>query len=424
MKRRLFIALFLGLNIIICLCILSCSENNHYSSSSQTPTIIATSSPTDSLITCTPSTEAPVSASPVPTSTPSPSPSPQTARIVMIGDMLMHDGVINSGLSNGKYNFDHLFTNISEEILGADIAIVNQEVIIAGPDYEISGYPRFNSPLELANSISKAGFDIVLHASNHPLDKGKDAALYCLSYWQSNFPHIDVLGIHETEEDAKEITVREINGIKLAFLNYTFDVNASLKPILQQTPYLVDTLNEEKVRRDIANAELLADATIVAVHWGTEYTHKVSDYQQKWAKIFLECGVDLVLGTHPHVIQPVEWLESSDGHRMLVYWSLGNFVNCTSGRGRGKGARMLGAMSDVTFTKNEKGATTISTAVAHSLITHIDYSEYGITTYLFNEYTQELFSQNKTKEIDPDFSYQFCVNTFETVLGDFLAVSP
>lgn len=350
-----------------------------------------------------------------------PEPTTSTARVIMVGDMLMHDGVINSGKNDSGYNFDHLFTNILSEINSADLAIVNQEVIIAGPEYGIDGYPRFNSPLELANSIVKAGFDVVLNASNHTLDKGKDAMLFSLSYWRNTFPEVNAIGMHDSVQDANKIIIREVNGIKFAFLNFTYGVNNSGKEIIAQEPYLVDILEETRVRSDIARAEAMADITIMTVHWGTEYTHIPSKSQKNWANIFLECGVDLVLGTHPHVIQPVEWLERDDGHRMLVYWSLGNFVNCTSGRGTGKGARMLGAMSDVTFIKDKNGVTTIENAVAHSLITHIDYSQYGITTYFFDDYTESMFDNNQAKTFDSVFSYQYCIDTFDSILGAFLA---
>ena len=388
-----------------------------------TPTLAASPSATTIFDLTPTSTPGPLPSASI-TSTPeiiTPEPTDSTARVIMVGDMLMHDGVINSGNSGEGYNFDHLFTNILSDVRSADIAIVNQEVIIAGAEYGISGYPRFNAPLELADSLVDAGFNVIASASNHTLDKGKDAMLFSLANWQSKYPDISVVGMHDSSGDSEEITVRDVNGIRFALLNYTYGLNAFGNTFLQQDPYLVDILEEARVRADIARAKDIADITIILVHWGTEYTHTPSQVQRNWANIFLECGVDLVLGTHPHVIQPIEWLEREDGHKMLVYWSLGNFVNCTSGRGTGRGARMLGAMSDVIFIKDKNGATTIQSAVAHPLITHIDYSQYGITTYLFKNYSEALFADNQARTFDSGFSYQYCIDTFRTILGDFLA---
>lgn len=380
-----------------------------------TPNISPSATPTS--IPDVPTTDSSEAVTPKPAT---PQPTSKSARVVMVGDMLMHDGVINSGKSDNGYNFDHLFSNVFTEINTADLAIVNQEVIIAGTQFGISGYPYFNSPLELCDSIVKAGFDIVLNASNHTLDKGKDAMLFSLSHWRNNFPQVGILGMHDSKQDREKIHLVEINDINFAILNYTYGVNGSGKAALAENPYLVDVLEESRVRSDIIRAEAMADITIVTVHWGTEYSHVPSETQREWADLFLDNGVDLVLGTHPHVIQPIEWLTREDGHKMLVYWSLGNFVNCTSGRGAGKGARMLGAMSDVTFIKDKNGATYIDKAVAHSLITHIDYAQYGITTYFFKEYNESMFLKNQAITFDSTFSYQFCIDTFNTILGDYL----
>ncbi len=348
-------------------------------------------------------------------------PSPEAdLRLIMVGDILMHDAVIESGLGeDGKYDYSHLFENISEMLESSNVKIANQEVIIAGEKYGISGYPRFNSPLALADALADAGFNVIAHATNHTLDKGADAMLECLSYWRTEYPSVSVVGMHDSKKDAEKITLVEENGIVLAILNYTYGVNYAGDDDIEASPYLVDILKESRVRADIRIAEQIADATVVAVHWGTEYTHEYSSTQKKWANVFLEEGVELVLGTHPHVIQPIEWMEGKGGRRMLVYWSLGNFVNCTSESGKGKGARMLGAMADVLFAVDDDSRVYIESASAHPLITHLDYSRYGITTYLFDEYTEQLFSENKAKEKDASFTYEYCVDTFDDILGDF-----
>ncbi len=354
--------------------------------------------------------------------TPSDAPS-NTLRLVMVGDVLMHDPVIASGVTDSGYSYGHLFENITDEIADADIAMLNQEVIIAGEKYGIGGYPCFNAPMELADAIAEAGFNVAVHATNHTLDVGKAAMLSCLENWQTKYPHIEVVGMHDSERDAEHISIIEQNGIKVAILNYTYTINRAGTAALAKDPYLVDLLDEDRIRNDTKTASEAADFVIVAAHWGTEYSHVPSSSQKRWAKLMLECGVDLVLGTHPHVIQPVEWLEDGEGNKMLVYWSLGNFVNCTSEKGPGKGARMLGAMADVEIRKDTKGTVYIGSASAIPLVTFINYGERGITTYKLSEYTESMHEDNRAVDIDPTFTYGYCTETFDDILGDFIKES-
>lgn len=342
-------------------------------------------------------------------------------RMVMVGDILMHDPVIASGKQGDGYNFDHLFFNVRDEIGSADIAMLNQEVIIAGEKYGIQGYPRFNSPFELADAIAYAGFDVALHATNHTLDKGSDAMRDCLNYWREEHPSVKVLGMNASEEESNEICVIEKNGIRIAVLNYTYyAINPAGQSAIDKEPYLVNRLVESKVIADLRAANDAADFIVVAVHWGTEYSHTPSKEQKKWANLFLSEGVDLVLGTHPHVLQPIEWMEGADGHRMLVYWSLGNFVNSTESSGKGIGARMLGAMSDVTIEKDENGKAYISKAYAIPLITHLTSANKGITTYKFDTYTKEMLQNNLATQKDSSFTYDYIVSHYEEMLGSFM----
>ena len=146
--------------------------------------------------------------------------------LMMIGDMLMHEGVVKSGLMDDEtYNFDHLYTNIAKDISSADIKIVNQETILGGSDFAYTGYPTFNSPWALGDAEVKAGFNIILHATNHTLDKGLKGVENCLSFWKTYHPDTTVLGINETEEDYENIYVYEKEGFKIAFLNYTYGTN-------------------------------------------------------------------------------------------------------------------------------------------------------------------------------------------------------
>ena len=338
--------------------------------------------------------------------------------LLMVGDILLHDNVQNSGkLPDGTYNYDHLFENVVEDIHAADIAIANQEVILGGTELGLSGYPAFNGPFEVGDALVNAGFDVILHATNHTLDRGKKALLNCLEYWEINHPEVAVLGAFDSQEDYDNlIYVYEEDGLKIAILNYTYGTNGIPSP--SDMPYAVARLEEEKVIFDLQKAEGLADFTVVCPHWGTEYQHKQSDEQEKWAALFMEYGADLVIGTHPHYIQPVEMLAGEDGKQMLVYYSLGNFINSTNESGRGTADRMVGAMAQVTVAKNEAGKAYIKEYGVEPLITQLLYGTQEITTYKLSDYTEELASQNEILKKDSVFNLTFCQELCEDVFGE------
>ena len=263
----------------------------------------------------------------------------------MVGDILLHDNVQESGkLSDGTYNYEHLFANVAEDIQEADIAIANQEVILGGTEIGLYGYPNFNGPYEVGDALVKAGFNVILHATNHTLDRGKTALVNCMNFWKTNHADVAVLGVFESQEAYdNNIYIHEQDGIKIAILNYTYGTNGMPTP--SDMPFAVAMLEEDKVLADLQKANEQADFVIVCPHWGTEYRHNQSQDQEYWAKLFLENGVDLVIGTHPHYIQPVEMFTNENGQQMLVYYSLGNFINSTSDSGRGTADRMIGGMA-------------------------------------------------------------------------------
>lgn len=355
---------------------------------------------------------------PTPDSIPEPTPEPQQMTLLMVGDMLMHTPVTNSGKQeDGSYNYDHIFAHVKEEIAGADVALVNQEVIIGGTELGLSGYPRFNAAFELGDALVEAGFDVVLHATNHTLDKGEQGVRNCLSFWQEKHPQIQVAGIYgSSEAQENHIVVVEENGIKVAILNYTYSTNGI--PLPEDAPYLVDMLDKEMIKADVAQAHEQADFVIVCPHWGTEYKHEPDKRQANWVKFFMELEVDLVLGTHPHVIEPIEWVESESGHRMLVYYSIGNFVNATSGKGDGVANRMLGAMATVTLEREEDGSISITDYDALPVVSHVESGAQGVTVYPMEEYTEELALQNEIIKQDPDFSLAYLEKVWEEVMKE------
>lgn len=345
-------------------------------------------------------------------------PEPSELSLLMVGDILLHTPVAESGLQeDGSYDFASLFTNTSDVINEADIALVNQEVIIGGEELGISGYPCFNAPYALGVDLVDAGFDVICHATNHALDKGKKGLLNCAEFWQTNYPEIEVLGIHESQESQDTILYIEQNDITVAILNYTYGTNGIALP--GDMPYAVDMLENEAVLADIQEAEIKADFTIVCPHWGTEYQLSPSAYQEDWTQIFLENGVDLVLGTHPHVIEPIEMFTNEDtSEEMLVYYSLGNFVNWTSSSGEGIANRMVGGMATVTLEKTSDGEVAIADYGVKAVVCHVSEGTGGVSAYLLSEYPSELASTNAIIAQDANFSREYCVDLCNKVWGD------
>ena len=338
--------------------------------------------------------------------------------LVMVGDILLHTPVEESALQeDGAYNFDAIFANTKEEITAADIALVNQEVIIGGEELGVSGYPCFNAPYAAGDALINAGFDVICHATNHALDQGKKGLKNCLNFWKNTYPETIVLGINQTQEEQDNIYIYEQDGIKIAILNYTYGTNGIALP--SEMPYAVNLLEEEKVLSDIQKAEEQADFTIVCPHWGTEYQLEPSGEQRRWTKLFLENGVDLVLGTHPHVIEPVEYLvDKASGNEMLVYYSLGNFVNWTASSGEGIANRMVGGMAEVTIGQNAQGDGYIIDYGVTAVVCHLKEGTNGVTVYPLSEYPEALAAKNAITVQDHVFSKEYCISLCNTVWGD------
>lgn len=353
---------------------------------------------------------------PVPTPEPTPTPPPKI-ELVMVGDILLHTPLAESGRKeDGGYDYSAVFANLKEEIEEADVALVNQEVIIGGAELGVSGYPAFNAPYELGDALAEAGFDVVLHATNHSLDKREKGLLNCIAFWRDNYPDMAVLGIHDSAESQREIYVLEQQGIRIAILNYTYGTNGI--PLPDDMPYAVDLLDRERVAEDLQRAEELADFIVVCPHWGTEYVLEQTEIQEDWARFFAENGADLILGTHPHVIEPVEPVTAGNGNRALVYYSLGNFVNWTSGRGTGVANRMVGGMARVTIGLDESGKAAVMDYGVLPVVCHVEGGFGGVTVYPLAEYTEELAARNEIVKQDGSFSLDYCRELVEKVFGE------
>lgn len=252
----------------------------------------------------------------------------------VFGDNLIHEPIYRYAQKHGD-TYDFLFENLLDAITQSDLAIINQETPFTDDPSQYSDYPRFATPLPVGSAIAKAGFDVVTCATNHALDLGSTGIHTTKSFFEEN--DILCLGIQhvgEKEKQPYEIVTR--NGIRFALLNYTYGTNGI--PMPSENPYMVHLLEDEAaVRQDIENAKSESDFVIVFAHWGTENAPQPDEFQQDWANIFLHCQVDIVVGTHPHMLQPYTVLKDDNGHEMLLYYSIGNFISAQSERSCIKG---------------------------------------------------------------------------------------
>ena len=440
-KKTLFpkLGYFILFTFFLCTIMTGCSNMRdpetvfHRNQTDETPIISITQTPTVSPIPSVPSSamtpRATITPTPLPegipsqpaiSPTPSAAPSPEAksssqVTLLAVGDNLIHREVIASGKQpDGTYQYDFLYSNLKEEISAADIAVVNQETIFGGKEKGYSGYPKFNSPTEIGDALVDTGFDVVLQATNHAMDMGSEGIANTLAYWKDK-PQITVLGINESKEASEKVTILEKNGIRIAMLNYTFSLNGI--PLPKDKPYLVNMLDQEKMARDLQFANKNADFTIVYPHWGTEYVYKSIDMQKDLTKFFYEQGVDLVIGSHPHVIEPVEWIETEKGHRMLVYYSLGNFLSYQR-----EAPRMLGAMAEVTIVKDETG-TYIKDSSITPIVTHYENgpADYHYAIYKLKDYTPALAKIHGVSDLAEDgpMDYGKLVSLAKEVLGDW-----
>ncbi len=238
--------------------------------------------------------------------------------LVMVGDALLHSSLYNDAYQNGTYNFSPQLELIKPIVQNYDLAFYNQESILGGTSLGLSSYPTFNSPQEFGDAMVDAGFNLVSLANNHTMDKGVKAIESSCNYWKTK----DVLtaGSYCSGEDADNIQVKEKNGIKYALLAYTYGTNGISVP--QDKPYLVNLYSDEKAKADIEKVRDKVDLLIVSMHWGTEYRSEPTDEQKREAEYLSSLGVDIIIGTHPHVIEPITYIGNT-----LVIYSLGNFIS-------------------------------------------------------------------------------------------------
>lgn len=278
--------------------------------------------------------------------------------LIMAGDNLINDKLYNTAKKDdGSYDFKSMYSYIKDIVKNYDLAYYNQETILGGSEIGVSSYPAFNSPYEVGDATIDTGFNLVSLATNHTLDRGEKAIINSLNYW-NNKSNVLTSGSYLSNDDRNKVNIKEVNNITYTMLNYTYGTNGIKVP--EGKEYLVniwpctgnnpdnDTKYQEYkevVKKDILRVRDKVDLLIVAMHFGVEYTHVPTNYQIDMAEFLSSLGVDIIIGTHPHVIMPITYINDT-----LVIYSLGNFLSAQDTNNDYN--TTVGLLSSIKITKN------------------------------------------------------------------------
>lgn len=273
-------------------------------------------------------------------------PEPVTVTLRAVGDIMLHEAQQISAETADGYDFSEYFARIVAELSCADLTIGNLETPVA--DAKPSGYPRFNAPKEFLDELKSAGFDAFTLANNHILDKGAQGVSDTVDRLAER--GLLYFGASQTEEDDAVLIV-DVRGVKIALLGYTYGTNGH-----KDAKNQVRLLTERNVKEDVAAAKAAgADFIIAFPHWGSEYCQGIHSSTKRWAKKLADAGVDLILGSHPHVPEPMEKITAADGREVIVVHSMGNFIS-----NQQKDPTYAGVIIEVQLTRHPGGRTELS----------------------------------------------------------------
>lgn len=328
--------------------------------------------------------------------------------MVMVGDALIHATVYQTANKYANYNgydFKPMLKYTKEITKDYDLAYYNQETILGGKELGLSTYPLFNSPYEVGDAFLDAGFNMVSLATNHTLDKGEKGVLNSRKYWNQK-EGVIAAGSYSSFEERDKVVINEKNGLKYAFLSYTTYTNGLIVP--KGKEYLVNVYNKDLVKKEIERYKGKVDMIIVAMHWGTEYVTYPTNEQKEIAAYLSSLGVNLIIGCHPHVIEPIEYINDT-----LVIYSLGNFVSSQVGV-----ERLTGLMLSLNIQKEEyHGETKISFKDIEGTLLYTDRYN-GFIVYPYDKLTNNILNGYKTyyekyKKIVTSYSNEVTVKSLE-----------
>ena len=342
-----------------------------------------------------------------PTQTPAPTPEPepvvQTVHFSATGDNMIHEGIYNQARargSDGHYDFIPAYENLRDFYAGFDVNWLNQETLV-NDDYEPSGYPMFSTPGDITNALYDIGFRVFSLSNNHSYDKGAGGIASSMAHWAAMPDDVVSMGFYNLET-YDDYVYQTVNGITIGYLSYTEMTNGLPTP--SGSEYGVVYLDQRDViEKQITDMRPNCDVLVVSCHWGVEGSHTVTDAQRETAQWLADQGADLIIGTHPHVLQDAQWLSAADGRQTFVAYSLGNFLSTQN-----RPDQLVGAILNLQLQKTTEPDGTVQCAVLEPkllpTVTHYDAGKSNVRTYLFRDYTQELAKQHGVRAKHSDFS--------------------
>lgn len=319
---------------------------------------------------------------------------PTSAKLVAVGDNLMHRScTLSAKNADGTYDFTKHFANMADIFKAADLAVISQDTVLGGIELGATSTETgiFNTAVELADGMADAGINVVLAANNHIMDEGSAGLNTMMSYFSTKYPNITLLGVNNSREAKDEPVYVETNNIKIAMINYSYGSNQTAD--LDASPYLLNQYDEDWLSDILKQAREEADFIIAFPFWGEQNSMDYTQEQERQAQFLADNGVDLIIGSYPHVVEPVKWITAENGDRTLVYYSLGNFQSIQN-----TVENMLGGQANITISKEEDG-THISDYSLDFVVTHYEQresSEYYdiVTTYPLADYTSDLAARH------------------------------
>lgn len=331
----------------------------------------------------------------------------RTVTFSAVGDNLIHDGIYLQAQRRAGgtgYDFAPIYENMKYFLDGYDVNWINQETLVNN-ELPAATYPCFSTPGELGQAAYDAGWRVFSIANNHTYDFGAKGISATRAFWSAMPEDALTAGLY-TNDDETEIVFQEKNGMRLAYLSYTELTNGIPTPQNAEA-HIVYTSQRDVIERQVTAARQQADVVIVSVHWGVEGSHTVTDAQRQLAADLANWGADVVIGTHPHVIQSVEWVPATDGRNVLVAYSLGNFISAQA-----QAKNMLGMA--LTFTLRQqvdadgtKTPATVENVKIYPTVTHYDAGYANIRNYMYRDYTDELAAGHGVKARESGFSRNY-----------------
>lgn len=338
---------------------------------------------------------------------PEPEPVVETVRFSATGDNLIHAAIYQQAANRASgteaYSFDYCYEEIAPLYAQQDVNWINQETLCSD-ELTPSTYPAFTTPGDCARALYRAGIRVFSLSNNHTYDRGAKGIASTLRFWDSMPEDVVTVGLWKGETDYGTIPLQTVNGVTIAYLAYTEHTNG-ISQSSAMTANVIYTSQTTVIEQQVRAARELADFVVVGVHWGVEDSHTITSSQRTLAQKLADWGADVIVGTHPHVLQDAQWLTAEDGRSVFVAYSLGNFISTQNSPDQ-----LTGAILTLQLQKTTDPDGVIHTAVLspklHPTVTHYNAGKTGVKVCFLKDYLPELAGKHGAKTKYPDFSVE------------------